>query len=82
MAYTIINCWFYVYLGRCQGVIPSSQFEEQHQIFCSDQKRSIAMKSVHEELALQWVVATSTVRREAAANHSRFLNLVDFATDN
>lgn len=29
------------------------------------------MKSVHEELALQWVVATSTVRRDAAANNSR-----------
>lgn len=59
--------------GRCQGSIPPSQFEEQqHQIFCSDQKRLTSIKSVHEELALQWVVATSTVRRDAAANNSRF----------
>lgn len=63
---------FFLYLGRCQGVIPPSQFEEQHQAFYSDQKRLTTIKSVHEELALQWVVATSTVRREAAANNSRF----------
>jgi len=33
-----------------------------------------SIKSVHEELALQWVVATSAVRRDAAANNSRFIN--------
>lgn len=42
-------------------------------MFCSDQKRLTTMKSVHEELALQWVVATSTVRRDAAANNSRWI---------
>jgi len=60
------------FLGRCQGGIPPSQFEDQqHQVFGSDQKRLTSIKSVHEELALQWVVATSTVRRDAAANNSR-----------
>lgn len=66
-------CLYFLYLGRCQGTIPPSQLEEQHQVFCSDQKRFTTNKSVHEELALQWVVATSVVRREAAANNSRFL---------
>ncbi|XP_025407791.1 dedicator of cytokinesis protein 7 isoform X2 [Sipha flava] len=59
--------------GRCQGVLPPTQFEEQQsQLFCSDQKRLTNIKSVHEELAFQWVVSTSTVRRDAAANNSRF----------
>jgi hypothetical protein len=35
------------------------------------------IKSVHEELAFQWVVSTSTVRRDAAANNSR-LNFIEF----
>lgn len=66
------------YLGRCQGTIPPTQFEEhQNQSFSSDQKRLTNIKSVHEELALQWVVATSTVRRDAAANNSR-LNIIKF----
>lgn len=33
------------------------------------------MKSLHEELVLQWVVATSVERRKAAANNSRFLTI-------
>lgn len=67
-----------LYLGRCQGAIPPNQYEEQqNQLFCSDQKRITNIKSVHEELALQWVVATSTVRRDAAANNSR-LNFIEF----
>lgn len=70
----IIIFGFKQFLGRCQGAIPPAQFEEQqHQIFSSDQKRQTSIKSVHEELALQWVVATGSVRRDAASNNSRFI---------
>lgn len=62
---------FDIFLGRCQGAIPSSQFKEQpHQMFCTE-RRMNNIKSIHEELALQWLVTTSTVRQDAAANNSR-----------
>lgn len=59
-----------MFIGRCQD-IQALQFEEQQNKLCLDQKRLITIKNLHEELVLQWAVAPSSVRHNAASNQSR-----------